>query len=41
METLMVLHAENGLSLVMVTHDLDLAESSNRIIRMQDGRVLA
>jgi len=41
METLKVLHAENGLSLVMVTHDLDLAESSDRIIRMQDGEVLS
>ncbi len=41
METLKVLHAENGLSLVMVTHDLDLAESSDRIIRMQDGEVIS
>jgi len=41
METLKVLHSENGLSLVMVTHDLDLAESSDRIIRMQDGEVIS
>jgi len=41
METLMVLHADNGLSLVMVTHDLDLAESSDRIIHMQDGEVIS
>ena len=41
METLMVLHADNGLSLVMVTHDLDLAESSDRIIQMQDGEVIS
>ena len=40
MDTLKFLHEENGLSLVMVTHDLDLAESSDRIIRMQDGEVL-
>jgi len=41
METLKFLHAENGLSLVMVTHDLDLADSSDRMIRMQDGEVLS
>jgi putative ABC transport system ATP-binding protein len=41
MDTLKSLHGENGLSLVMVTHDLDLAESSDRIIRMQDGEVLS
>jgi len=41
MEILKVLHAENGLYLVTVTHDLDLAESSDRIIRMQDGEVLS
>ena len=41
MDTLKFLHTENGLSLVLVTHDLDLAESSDRIIRMQDGEVLS
>ena len=41
METLKFLHTENGLSLVLVTHDLNLAESSDRIIRMQDGEVLS
>ncbi|NQT70467.1 MAG: ABC transporter ATP-binding protein [Desulfobacteraceae bacterium] len=41
LEILKCLHADNGLSLVMVTHDLDLAESSDRIIRMQDGEVLS
>ena len=40
MDILMHLHAGNGLSLVMVTHDLDLAESSDRIVRMQDGEVV-
>ena len=39
MDILKHLHADNGLSLVMVTHDVDLAESSDRIIRMQDGEV--
>jgi ABC-type lipoprotein export system ATPase subunit len=41
MDTLKSLHKDNGLSLVMVTHDLDLAGSSDRIIRMQDGEVVS
>jgi ABC-type lipoprotein export system ATPase subunit len=41
MDTLKSLHADKGLSLVMVTHDLDLAESSDQIVRMQDGEVLS
>ena len=41
MDTLKSLHADNGLSLVMVTHDLDLAGLSDRIVRMQDGEVVS
>jgi ABC-type lipoprotein export system ATPase subunit len=41
MDILMSLHADNGLSLVMVTHDLELAGSSDRIVRMQDGEVVS
>jgi putative ABC transport system ATP-binding protein len=41
MDTLKSLHADNGLSLVMVTHDPDLAGSSDRIVRMQDGEVVS
>lgn len=41
MTTLRSLHQENGLSLVMVTHDLELAESADRIVRMQDGEVVS
>ena len=39
MDILKHLHADNGLSLVMVTHDMDLAGSSDRIVCMQDGEV--
>ncbi len=34
------LHGKNGLSLLMVTHDLDLAEGADRIVRMEDGEVI-
>jgi ABC-type lipoprotein export system ATPase subunit len=40
MDILKRLHADNGLSLVMVTHDLDLAKSSDRVVRMQDGEIV-
>ena len=41
MDILKRLHEGRGLSLLMVTHDLDLAESSDRIIRMQDGEIVS
>lgn len=41
MDALKSLHADNGLSLVMVTHDLDLAGSSDRVVRMQDGEIIS
>ena len=41
MKILKSLYSANGLSIVMVTHDLELAQSSNRMIRMQDGEVLS
>jgi putative ABC transport system ATP-binding protein len=40
MDILKHLHVDNGLSLVMVTHDLDMAGSSDRIVRMQDGEIV-
>ena len=41
MATLRSLHMENGLSLVMVTHDMDLAESADRVVHMQDGDIVS
>ncbi|MBT4087030.1 MAG: ATP-binding cassette domain-containing protein, partial [Deltaproteobacteria bacterium] len=41
MDILKRLHRENGMTMLMVTHDLDLAGSADRIIRMQDGEVVS
>lgn len=32
---------EDGLTIVMVTHDLELAGEADRLIRMQDGRIVS
>jgi putative ABC transport system ATP-binding protein len=34
------LHAERGVTLVVVTHDAELARRAQRVVRMQDGRVV-
>ena len=34
------LHTERGVTLVVVTHDLALAARAERVVRMQDGRVV-
>lgn len=34
------LHAQNNLSLILVTHDQNLAEKAERQIRLRDGRVI-
>lgn len=39
MELLHNLHAE-GMTIVMVTHDLTLAGEADRLIRMEDGRII-
>ena len=41
MDILKALHKDNGLSLVMVTHDPDLAGSADRIVSMQDGEIVS
>ncbi len=40
MDILKYLHEEEEMSLLMVTHDLELAESANQIVRMQDGEII-
>ena len=40
MNILKSLHADKGMSLLMVTHDLDLAKAADRIVRLQDGEVI-
>ena len=34
-----VLASERGMTIVLITHDPDLADRAGRIIRMQDGRL--
>ena len=41
MEILNRLHREEGMTLLMVTHDPGLAGTADRIVRMQDGEVLS
>ncbi len=40
MELLLRLHHELGMTLVLVTHDLNIAERASRTICMKDGRVV-
>jgi len=39
MELLKSLHAK-GLTILLVTHDVDIAENANRMIRLSDGRII-
>jgi putative ABC transport system ATP-binding protein len=35
------LHDETGLSILIVTHDAEVAETADRVIRMRDGKVMS
>jgi putative ABC transport system ATP-binding protein len=41
MEILNRLHTQDGVTILMVTHDVELAKTANRSIRMHDGEVLS
>ena len=41
MDILKALHAENGMSLLMVTHDPELSKTADRTIRIRDGEVIS
>ena len=41
MAILSELHAKQGMTMLMVTHEPELAKTADRVIRMQDGEVLA
>lgn len=40
-DLLLELHGKLGVTLLLVTHDLSVAERATRIIRMKDGRVIS
>ncbi|MDR3640393.1 MAG: ABC transporter ATP-binding protein [Humidesulfovibrio sp.] len=41
MDILRRLNTEDGIAILMVTHDLELSKSANRVLHMQDGELLA
>ena len=41
MEILRNLHTEEGVAILMVTHEVELSKAADRIIRMHDGEVIA
>ena len=41
METLRALNREHGVTIVLVTHEPDIAAYADRIITMRDGRIVS
>ncbi len=41
MDILSNVHTEHGVTILMVTHDMELAKKTNRILRMQDGEIVS
>jgi putative ABC transport system ATP-binding protein len=41
MEIIYKLHRQEGVAVLMVTHEVELAENADRLIRMHDGEVLS
>jgi putative ABC transport system ATP-binding protein len=39
MDLLVALNRDKGLTVVMVTHEADMAEYAHRIVRLVDGRI--
>lgn len=41
METLLTLNREQGVTIILVTHEVDIAAYADRVITMRDGRIVA
>ena len=41
LELIVGLHRERNMTLVLVTHDMSVAERASRIIEMKDGRIVS
>jgi putative ABC transport system ATP-binding protein len=41
MEILNILHTQEGVAILMVTHEVELAKSADRLIRMHDGEIIS
>jgi putative ABC transport system ATP-binding protein len=41
MEILKRLHTQEGIAILMVTHEVELAKTADRLIRMHDGELIS